>query len=39
MNTLIQRQRDAGTALAQAHAGFDQSKTRNKSHIHKGVTL
>jgi transcriptional regulator with GAF, ATPase, and Fis domain len=23
--------------LAQAHTGFDQSETRNKSHIHKGV--
>ena len=41
MNTNIQRsaaRRDAGTALAQSHDGFDQSKTRNRSHTHKGIT-
>jgi len=39
MNTNIQRMAaDACTALAQAHGGFDQSETRNKSHIHKGIT-
>jgi len=39
MNTNIQRtQRGAGTALAQAQAGFDRRR-RNKSHIVKGLTL
>ena len=38
MNRNIQRSRYASAALAQAPADFDSSKTRNKSHIHQGVT-
>jgi hypothetical protein len=36
MNTFSAEQRDAGSELAQAHAGFDQSKARHKiSHSYK----